>query len=321
MTDSWVDAPVPCAVPVLPVSELAHSVAWYTRLGFAVRAEYDGYAILGFEGTELHLAEHPDTPPATESLSGCYLRVADADALHARWTALGAREVAPPGDRPWGQREFATEDPDGNLWRVGSPLVERSSAPTSDATDGSGATDGSAGTGLDHWLVVVAEATCAGCGLAAADGPASALAGRLRDEAHRWGVALTDADDDPVRRRPAPGTWSALEYGVHVRDLLLVFTERTARTLVETDPELGWWDHEAAIDDGWANESEVAAVVDDLAENARRYAEALDQVPADAWDRGATRRDGERFTIELMARFALHEVVHHRLDAERSLGG
>ena len=49
-------------------------------------------------------------------------------------------------------------------------------------------------------------------------------------------------------------------------------------------------------------------------------ARVLDAVPPDAWDRAATRRGTERFTIELMARFSLHEVVHHHLDAERSLG-
>jgi hypothetical protein len=120
----------------------------------------------------------------------------------------------------------------------------------------------------------------------------------------------------PGRR---PRTWSALEYGVHVRDVLNVFSERIVRTLAEHEPELGWWDHEAAIDDGMANESDVGAVVDDLGRNASKLSEALRLVDEDDWPRGATRIPAERFTIELMARFALHEVVHHRADAERSL--
>jgi hypothetical protein len=170
------------------------------------------------------------------------------------------------------------------------------------------------------WLVVVASGRCAVCELTAADGPSSGLAGRLRDEAHRWAGMLRDADDDAVRRRPRPDVWSALEYGVHVRDVLAVFTERVLRTLAEVEPELGWWDHEAAIADGFANESDRAAVGDDLVENAARLAEVLTRVAGDEWERGATRREAERFTVELLARFALHEVVHHRDDAERSLG-
>jgi hypothetical protein len=60
-------------------------------------------------------------------------------------------------------------------------------------------------------------------------------------------------------------------------------------------------------------------VIDDLGRNASKLSEALRLVDDDGWSRGAVRRPGERFTIELMARFALHEVVHHRTDAQRSL--
>ena len=95
MTDSWEDAPVPNAVPILPVSDLLRAVAWYGRLGFSVRSLFEdqGYAILGFEGTELHLNLAHGMPGPAETWSGCYLRVADADEVHARWMAVGAREV------------------------------------------------------------------------------------------------------------------------------------------------------------------------------------------------------------------------------------
>lgn len=320
MTDSWDDAPVPNAVPVLPVRDLARSVAWYERLGFVVRTRYDdaGYAILGFEGTELHLTSAPDMAPATETLSGCYLRVADADAVHARWATAGAPEVAGLVDQPWGIREFATEDPDGNLWRVGSPV---GTGATVDATSRTMATDGSAGTTDEWWHGIVSTGTCAGCGLRASEPAVASLAGLIRDAAHRFGTVLAEADDDAVRTRPAPEVWSALEYGAHVRDTLGVFTERIVRTRQEDEPELGWWDHEAAIAEGFTNELEAALVVDDLVEHAARLADVLASMPPEAWDRAATRRGTERFTIELMARFTLHEVMHHRVDAERSLAG
>ena len=104
-----------------------------------------------------------------------------------------------------------------------------------------------------------------------------------------------------------------------MRDALSVFAERIVRTLAEHGPELGWWDHEAAIADGMANESDVGAVVDDLQRNAAKLSEALRLVTDDDWDRPATRRPGEPMTIELQARLALHEVVHHRVDAEAAL--
>ena len=52
-----------------------------------------------------------------------------------------------------------------------------------------------------------------------------------------------------VRARPAPDTWSALEYACHTRDVLSVFNRRVLLMVAEDRPELGWWDHEAAADD------------------------------------------------------------------------
>jgi catechol 2,3-dioxygenase-like lactoylglutathione lyase family enzyme len=311
------------AVPVLPVSDLVRSLAWYERLGFGVRALYEGYAIVAFGDAELHLSEVPGLPPASASVSGAYLRVADADAVHARWSAMGAPTVAPPEDQPYGIREFATEDLDGNLWRVGSPLApelidEPAEPPAVPSTEPPA--DGSPGTTVDGYVALISEGrTCAGCGLANGELAARAIGAQVRDEVHPFGELLARADDDLVRRRPNPTTWSALEYGVHIRDSLSVYAERIVRTLAEHDPELGWWDHEAAIEDGMANESDVGAVVDDLQRNAAKLSEALRLVGDDDWDRPATRRPGERMTIELLARCSLHEVVHHRADAAASL--
>jgi catechol 2,3-dioxygenase-like lactoylglutathione lyase family enzyme len=351
------------AVPVLPVSDLVRSVAWYERLGFRVRAFFDGYAILGFDGAELHLNEMTDLAPPTESVSGAYLRVADADAVHAQWAAMGARIIAEPEDQPYGIREFATEDLDGNLWRIGAtipggpadaylptdsnfvpeaagndgdqyevraasrtppnfvPEATGSDGDRYEVPDGAGPrSDGGAGTGLDAWQPLVSGGeTCAGCGLVNGELAARAIGAQVRDEAHAFGEVLARADDDHVRVRPAAGSWSALEYGVHVRDVLTVFAERIIRTLAEHHPQLGWWDHEAAIEDGFANESDVSAVVDDLGRNAAKLSEALRLVTDDDWDRPATRRDGESMSIEVQARFALHEVVHHRADAQAAL--
>jgi uncharacterized glyoxalase superfamily protein PhnB len=355
--------PLPDAVPVLPVADLVRALVWYERAGFTIDAEHPGYVLLRFDGTEVHLVEVPEVE-GLDTWTGAYLRVADVDALFARWQALSLPVLAEPDDRAYGVREMALEDPDGNLWRVGSPLPsfdelltsaavpasepstgpagpaeapepaggsERAEAPdvcaadtgilSTDAAMPSLRSDGGPGTSGDAWFRLVAEGDrrCAGCGWLPGELPARALGAQVRDEAHAFGLLLAAADDDGLRTRPAPRTWSALEYGVHVRDVLNLFSERIIRTLAEHEPELGWWDHEAAIDDGMANESDVGAVVDDLGRNASKLSEALRLVDEDDWPRGATRHPGQRFTIELMARFALHEVVHHRADAERSL--
>lgn len=331
-------------VAVLPVADLDRSEAFYGRLGFAVLASRDGYRILHAGDTQLHLVHHPGVPLG-ESPSGVYLYLASAllaDQVHAAWAAAGVHVLVEPADQPYGLREFAAQDPDGNLWRVGGLLdtgvdqggggatLDRPAADESgptvrvsndgDAPEAKRPSDGSVGTGDDAWLAIVAKERCEGCGLTASEGAVSGLAGRLRDEAYSWSRLLTSVPDDAVRTRRQPQEWSALEYGVHTRDVLAVFADRILRTLFEATPDLGWWDHEAAIADGFANESDVSAVSDDLGENSARLAEALAHVKGDGWARTATRGNGEVFTVELMARFVLHEVVHHRVDAERALG-
>lgn len=325
---------------VLPVADLTRALAFYERLGFTVQAHWpgNGYAIVTFGPSSLHLTEHPDVD-ARLSLSGCYLRVADADAIHARWTAAGAREIAPPADQPYGIREFATEDLDGNLWRVGSPLpvttepsdvsVDTASAATAAATTPAGTIDereevprggGGPGTSDDEWLGIVSGGVaCAGCGLVAMELPARALGAEVREASHAFGELLRSADDDAVRHRPSPHEWSAIEHGVHVRDVLTVFADRIVRTLRQHEPELGWWDHEAALAGTMAGDADPDAVADDLGRNASLVSEALRLVTDDDWARRATRGGTDEFTIELLARFTLHEVVHHRTDASRAL--
>ena len=43
-----------------------------------------------------------------------YIESDDVDRLHGRIAAEGARILDPLADRPWGQREFTVEDPEGN---------------------------------------------------------------------------------------------------------------------------------------------------------------------------------------------------------------
>lgn len=182
---------------------------------------------------------------------------------------------------------------------------------------------GGPGTDDTEWLSIVAGGLpCGGCGLVATELPNLALGAQVREEAHALGELLRGADDEALRRRPSPDVWSALEHGVHVRGVLHVFADRIVRTLRQEEPELGWWDHEAAIADGMANESAVDAVADDLGRNAALVSESLRLLGRESdWQRRSYRRGVEPFTIELLARFTLHEVVHHRTEAARILTG
>ncbi|MFO6380102.1 bleomycin resistance protein, partial [Pseudomonas aeruginosa] len=84
------------------------------------------YAILQRGALELHLSLFEALEPKT-NCSAAYLRLEDAQALHRQATALGLGGQGIPRitvleDQPWGMREFALIDPDGNLLRVGQEL-------------------------------------------------------------------------------------------------------------------------------------------------------------------------------------------------------
>ncbi|MFC6009394.1 bleomycin resistance protein [Angustibacter luteus] len=109
---------------ILPVRDLARALDLYSRMGFRT-SPYEGPDEYGFadrDGAALHLAHSTFHDPDASSVM-VYLYVSDADALHQEWTTAGieGRHHAPK-DTPYGLREGAYVDPDGNLLRYGSWL-------------------------------------------------------------------------------------------------------------------------------------------------------------------------------------------------------
>ena len=169
------------------------------------------------------------------------------------------------------------------------------------------------------WVRVVARETCEECGLRASAPSRRHLAGALLEGAWRWETLLGGTDPSRLRRSVEPGRWSALEYGGHTAGVLGLFADRIELALALDDPELGWWDHEEAAIRERYNEQAPTSIASLLLDNAKRFARTLEPLDEAAWGRTATRRSGERFTVEGFARFTLHEVHHHLHDAHRVL--
>lgn len=107
--------------PIFAVRDLAASMAYYQRLGFAVRAWVRGaYGFATRDDIEIHLGVVADDKRRAAS---AYLFVDDADELAREWRAAGA-EVHGPEDTEWHQHEGALVDPDGNVIRFGSPVSD-----------------------------------------------------------------------------------------------------------------------------------------------------------------------------------------------------
>ncbi len=107
--------------PTFPAADPSAAAAWYRdRLGFAVKSEMDGYAIVGRDEMEIHFWRCADKAFAENT--SAYVRPDDIHALHAEMAgaAEGGR-ISEVADRDWGMREFYVWDPDGNLLRFGVP--------------------------------------------------------------------------------------------------------------------------------------------------------------------------------------------------------
>jgi len=116
------------AIPILPSRSVQATAAFYQRLGFEGGPhEFNPeYGILRRGDLELHFFTHKTLNPA-DSFAGCYLRVLDVDRIYRDFLAAELPRTGIPRmdaleNKPWGLREFALVDPDGNLLRIGQVL-------------------------------------------------------------------------------------------------------------------------------------------------------------------------------------------------------
>jgi len=124
-----------------------------------------------------------------------------------------------------------------------------------------------------------------------------------------------------VGTRPDAVTWSPLEYGCHLRDVLLVQRERVllARRTDRPEPEPMGRD-ERVEHDGYASQdpSDVARQLDDAA---TMFANVLARLNLADWERMLVYNYPERMerTLRWVAVHTLHELVHHGADIDAQL--
>ena len=121
--------PYDLAIPILPSRSVRATTEFYRLLGFEGGPhEFDsGYAILRRGAVELHFFTHRELIPAKSSAS-CYIRVNDVESFYksclpSQLPSTGIPRMDALEDKPWGLREFALVDPDGNLVRIGQVMA------------------------------------------------------------------------------------------------------------------------------------------------------------------------------------------------------
>ncbi|MFE3545766.1 DinB family protein [Nocardia sp. NPDC059177] len=157
----------------------------------------------------------------------------------------------------------------------------------------------------------VLERPCSACGFDAATVAYAAVPERALAGAARLGAAL---ERDDVRVRPDDATWSALEYGAHVRDVCRIFVTRLGVILAADGPGIPRfenWDQDATAVAERYGEQDPARVAQELSVAADRVGAAFAAVPAEHLDRRGARSDGAQFTVTSLARYFLHDLEHH----------
>ena len=155
------------------------------------------------------------------------------------------------------------------------------------------------------------ERPCPECGFDAATIERVAISALVRDAASRWPDVLARPD---ATRRPAPATWSPLEYACHVRDVHRTFQQRLELMLEQDDPTFANWDQDetALAERYW--EQDPAVVATEVTESGADLADAYTRVGEGDWARTGARSNGSTFTVDSLGRYLLHDLFHHVWD-------
>lgn len=135
-------------------------------------------------------------------------------------------------------------------------------------------------------------------------------------------ATLLREDPTGALARPTPDRWSAVEYGAHVRDVMLTIRDRLVIGLVEDNPDFKPLYRDERFDRGLYASDTAVNIADEIGPAAsmlHRLFEAIDPTELDrvvqyGWPEPATR------SLLWMGQQAVHESEHHRNDIAENIG-
>lgn len=110
---------------VVHVSDLNKALDYYKDvLGFKIDFEFGEYVGLMYDDICVHL-NGPSNNGVKKAPGGAHFCIdcSDVDAYYNLITKQGAIITIPIGDRAYGMRDFAVDDPDGNTLVFGKEIV------------------------------------------------------------------------------------------------------------------------------------------------------------------------------------------------------
>lgn len=134
-------------------------------------------------------------------------------------------------------------------------------------------------------------------------------------------LVLNDQGAD-LTSRHKPDVWSPLEYGCHVRDVLLVQRERVLAARRTERPSFDPMGRDERVEhDGYAEQDPVD-VARQVTDAALLFDNVLSRLGPDDWERTVSYSWPQRTerSLRWVAVHTVHEVRHHLLDVRRQLG-
>jgi uncharacterized glyoxalase superfamily protein PhnB len=136
----------PSIYPTIRYDDAPAAIRFLTTAFGLVAQEVDessdttvNHALLRHGSSLVMLSSRRPGPSVFDHGTCClYLAVHDPDAHHARAVAAGAEIVSELTDMPYGSREYAARDPEGNVWAFGTyrPAAELGADHTHSASPG-----------------------------------------------------------------------------------------------------------------------------------------------------------------------------------------
>lgn len=161
----------------------------------------------------------------------------------------------------------------------------------------------------------VTERPCPDCGFDPGAVTPETLPGLVREFSARFQKAV---EGRGAAARPAPTTWSVIEYGRHIADVTEVMTTRLGLILDGGGEPVDFpsWDQDAAAveDEYWLSDANATRIL--IAERAEGAAKAWAEPEGPQWDWVGRRGDGAEFTALSLGRYFAHEWVHHLRDVD-----
>jgi len=129
-------------------------------------------------------------------------------------------------------------------------------------------------------------------------------------------TSVAEISDTQLRLKE-PGRWSVIEYVGHLKDVMAFHRWLIERALAEDQPVIAAGDPDEAVEGAKYNCAELAELLDQVDRRLQRLCLLLWDLDLDDRQRRAILDEGVQIDVDLIARNALHESVHHVLDIER----